>query len=423
MMLAIAVVGAGTAGAAAATLLARARHTVTVFERVAEPRPVGAGITLQPTGQVALARLGILDAIAARAARIDRLTAVRANGKPLIDLWYGDVDPRLYGLGTHRGVLFETLLGALQGEAVKLRFGIAIAGTDTNAQGRWLVDKQGHRYGPFDLVVAADGSTSELHSAAPLLYDRPYSWGAAWIVADDPGFAAENRIWQIVDGCHTLLGFLPTGSGPGRETPVVSMFWSMRVDRVEAWRAAGIGAWRDRVLRLEPRAEPILDTVDDLASVVFTRYRDVSMDPWHGDRIVFLGDCAHAMSPQLGQGANLALVDAVALADALAAHEAVPGALAAYSAARRRHLAFYQFMTRALTPLFQGDSRVLGWLRDRTFPISRWLRFVRYRMTRAMVGIDRGIIRRPFPVGEIVRQLPELPAADPAPPRVRTIDT
>lgn len=405
-MRSIAVVGAGTAGAAAATLLARAGHTVTVFERVADPKPVGAGITLQPTGQVALARLGVLDKIVARAARIDRLTAVCANGKQLIDLSYSDVDPRLFGLGTHRGVLFETLLNALRGEAVKLRFDMQIIATDADAHGRWLVDKEHRRHGPFDLVVAADGSMSELHSAAPLLYDRAYPWGALWIVADDRGFAAEQRIWQIVDGCHTLLGFLPTGMGPGRDVGVVSMFWSIRADRVEALRAAGLAKWRDRVLRLEPRAESILDTVDDMARVVFTRYRDVNMYPWHGDRIVFLGDAAHAMSPQLGQGANLALVDAVALADALAAHGEVRPALVAYSAARRRHLAFYQFATRMLTPLFQGDSRVLGWLRDRLFPTSRWLRFLRYRMTRAMVGIDRGLLRRPFPVGEVVRQLP-----------------
>jgi 2-polyprenyl-6-methoxyphenol hydroxylase-like FAD-dependent oxidoreductase len=405
-MSSVAVVGAGTAGAAAATLLARAGHVVTVFERVADPKPVGAGITIQPTGQVALARLGVLDALAARAATIDRLTAVRTGGRPLVDLAYADVDPRLVGLGTHRGVLFETLLSALRSTRAELRFDHAIKGTDADPSGRWLVDQRGQRHGPFDLVVAADGSVSELHSAAPLLYDRAYPWGALWVVADDPGFATERRIWQIVDGCHTLLGFLPTGMAPGRDVGVVSLFWSLRADRVDAWRAAGLAAWRDRVLRLEPRAEPILDSIDDIAAVRFTRYRDVAMYPWHGDRIVFLGDCAHAMSPQLGQGANLALVDAVALADAIAAHDSVPRALAAYSAARRRHLAFYQFATRALTPLFQGDSRMLAFLRDRMFPASRWFGFLRRRMTRAMVGIDRGILRRPFPIVEIMRQLP-----------------
>jgi choline dehydrogenase-like flavoprotein len=54
--LSIGVVGAGTAGAAAATLLARARHTVTVLERVPDPQPIGAGITLQPTDQRSDAR-------------------------------------------------------------------------------------------------------------------------------------------------------------------------------------------------------------------------------------------------------------------------------------------------------------------------------------------------------------------------------
>jgi 2-polyprenyl-6-methoxyphenol hydroxylase-like FAD-dependent oxidoreductase len=402
----IAIVGAGTAGAAAATLLARAGHAVTVLECVADPKPIGAGITVQPTGQVALARLGLLDAIASRAAPIDRLTAVRAGNKPLVDLPYADVDPRLRGLGTHRGVLFETLLAALRTTSAKLHLGVDIQATDVDAAGRFLVDKRGERHGPFDLVIAADGSVSELHGAAPLIHAKAYPWGALWLVADDPGFAQERRIWQIVDGCHTLLGFLPTGMAPGRDVPVVSLFWSIREDRVPAWRAAGLAAWRDRVLHLEPRAEPILDTIHDLSSVLFSRYRDVAMYPWHGDRIVFLGDAAHAMSPQLGQGANLALIDAVALADAIAAHERIPDALAAYSRERRRHLAFYQFMTRTLTPLFQSDSRMLGWLRDRFFPINRWLRFMRYRMVRTMVGVDRGLFRRPFPISEILRQLP-----------------
>ena len=90
------------------------------------------------------------------------------------------------------------------------------------------------------------------------------------------------------------------------------------------------------------------------------------MWPWHADRLVFLGDAAHATSPQLGQGANLAMIDAVTFADCVAA---APDA--AYSAARRRHLNYYQFMTRALTPFFQSDSRLLAVVRDLTFPLAR----------------------------------------------------
>ena len=202
-----------------------------------------------------------------------------------------------------------------------------------------------------------------------------------------------------------MIGLLPTGLAPGGERRVVSLFWSLHGERVDAWRAAGLAAWRDQVLRLDPRAEALLDQLDDLDPVLFTRYRDVAMWPWHADRLVFLGDAAHATSPQLGQGANLALIDAAVLADAVAAGPTIDRALAAYSAQRRRHLGYYQFATRALTPLFQGDSRVLGWLRDLAFPTSRWLRPLRRRMVMMMTGIERGVVRRPMPLAELTRLL------------------
>lgn len=402
----IAVAGAGTAGATAAALLSRAGHAVTVFERVADPQPVGAGILLQPTGQVVLARLGVLDAVTARSSPIDRLTAVRLGGKPLVDLAYREVDPHLQGFGVHRGVLFETLLAAARGAGAEVRCGVGIAATDVDRRGRWLVDAGGGRHGPYELVIVADGSVSELHAAAPHVRVRTYPWGALWLVADDPGFAADRRLYQVVDGAHTLFGLLPTGLDPGRGVPIVSLFWSMHAERVDAWRAAGLAAWRDAVLRIEPRAAPLLASIDGLDRVLFARYRDVAMWPWHGDRIVFLGDAAHATSPQLGQGANLALMDAMVLADALAAEPGVPRALAAYTHARRRPLAYYQLATRALTPFFQSDSRVLPWLRDRMFPLARRLGWLRRRMTRTMAGLERGLVRRSLPLAELIRQLP-----------------
>jgi salicylate hydroxylase len=104
--------------------------------------------------------------------------------------------------------------------------------------------------------------------------------GVLWLVADDPGFAAERRIFQVVDGAHTMLGFLPTGLAPGRDRPAVSLFWSLRADRVAAWRKAGLAQWRDRVLALGPLAEPILDPLSsafcDPPSHQGVRHRDGS---------------------------------------------------------------------------------------------------------------------------------------------------
>jgi 2-polyprenyl-6-methoxyphenol hydroxylase-like FAD-dependent oxidoreductase len=368
---------------------------VTVFERVAVPSPVGAGITLQPTGQAVLARLGLLTEVLAHGARVDRLHAQTATGRTLVDLRYADVDPQLFGLGIHRGVLFRTLFEAVRREpGVRVELGVEINGTTLRDGARWLDGGQG----PFDLVVGADGSISELHASAGLAYrNDPYPWGALWFVGHDPEDHAGATIDQLVDGARRLCGILPTGHPPEGTGRCASLFWSLRADRVEAWRAAGLAAWKAEVRALHPRTGPLLDQVHDLDQIVFTRYRDVSMPRWHGDRVVFLGDAAHATSPQLGQGANLALWDAMVLADVLAAGRP----LADYTTLRRGHLGYYQFATRALTPIFQGDSAVVGALRDLVFPWSVWLAPLRWRMVRTMMGVDTGIVWGSIPLGEV----------------------
>ncbi len=307
--LSIGVVGAGTAGTAAALLFARAGHRVSIFERVAQPRPVGAGITLQPTGQAVLAQLGLLDEIERRATRVDGLLCQRRDGRAVVDLRYADVDPGLYGLGLHRGVLFEALVAAARAQAgITLEFGVSIAAAPLVGGGagqRWLQTSDGSRRGPFDLVIAADGSICELHhEAAVPVRSTPYPWGAMWFVADDAGgtLTADRRVLQIVDGAHTMFGLLPTGQSPHNSQPVVSVFWSVRADRVAAIRAAGLDAWRANAVALHPAAAPVLAQIEHIDQLLFTQYRDVSMQQWHNDGLVFIGPASRvrAFAPFLG---------------------------------------------------------------------------------------------------------------------------
>ncbi|MEP7155202.1 MAG: FAD-dependent monooxygenase, partial [Betaproteobacteria bacterium] len=90
MKLEIGVVGAGTAGAAAALLLARDGHRVTLFERVTEPMPIGAGILLQPTGMAVLGQLGLLDEAILLGAKVARLYGENQHGRKVMDMQYRD---------------------------------------------------------------------------------------------------------------------------------------------------------------------------------------------------------------------------------------------------------------------------------------------------------------------------------------------
>lgn len=405
--------------------LARAGHRVTVYERVPSPGPAGAGITIQPTGLHVLHRLGLYDHVVARGARIDRLLCETPARRAIVDLTYASIAEDLFGVGLHRGVLFEALLAAVRRESrITLRTGVEIvdlarAERSVGAAGRWswLVDPSRERHGPHELVVVADGARSQLRddTGTSKRIDR-YPWGALWFVARDPNpeDAPKARVLhQIVDGNQTFLGMLPTGRPPVSEESIlapsnrlVSLFWSIRGDRVDAWRKQGIDAWKKQVLALAPDSEPVLEQITDENQLLFAGYHDVVMDRWSTRNVVYLGDAAHATSPQLGQGCNLALWDAMVLADAIAAEEHdVACALDAYSRARKDHLAFYQVATRWLTPFFQGDDAWLGDLRDLAMPMMSKVSLLRRIMTLSMLGVMEGWAGR-----TLVLELPVTPA-------------
>ena len=121
------VIGAGTAGAATAVFLSRAGHDVVVFERVPVPGPVGAGIMMQPSGLLVLERFGVAGRVVDRGSRVARLVCETPEGRPILDLHYAMLAEGLFGVGLHRGVLFEALHGALAASPARLRCGVDTA--------------------------------------------------------------------------------------------------------------------------------------------------------------------------------------------------------------------------------------------------------------------------------------------------------
>jgi 2-polyprenyl-6-methoxyphenol hydroxylase-like FAD-dependent oxidoreductase len=362
---------------------------------VPEPGPVGAGIVMQPSGLGVLAELGLADAVAARGAPLSRLRCVTRGGRPLLDLRYAAVGAR-GGLGLHRGVLFDELARAVAAASVPIVCGVEVAALRPAGDGVVPVDGAGRALGRYDLCVIADGARSRLRDETdPPLAERRarlYPWGALWFVGVVRARRFAGELYQVVDGARRMLGLLPTGRGPRGDEPLASLFWSVRADRVAAWRAAGLDAWRRELVQLLPAAAELVEQIRDPAQVTFSSYHDVTLRPWHTRNCVYLGDAAHATSPQLGQGCNLALVDAQALAQALAAHDTLAAALADYSRRRRRHLAFYQRATRWLTPLFQSDSRLWGLLRDVSMPLLARVPWVRRQMVWTMCGLKEGVL-------------------------------
>lgn len=382
----VAIVGCGTAGPAAAVLLRRLGHQVVLFERAAECRAVGAGFLLQPSGMHVLEELGILDKVLAHAAKVDRLHILDRGGETLLDLHYRELGQGSYGAGLHRPVLLHHLIESMRAAEVEVRWNWEVTAATKHDGGWCLQSVTGEECSGFDLLVVADGARSTLRDLTGSGgVNRGYSWGAHWFIGENNGVFPENELYQVVDGTRRLGGFLATGRDLDGGESLVSLFWSIRIADDAAWRARSIDEWKCEILALCPKAGVLLKQINGWDQVLTARYGDVRMRRWHGDGVIVLGDAAHAMSPQLGQGVNLALADASCLAECLASHR-LPAALVRYQRRRRFALGYYQFATRWLTPWFQSDHEWLSPVRRVFFAISQKLPFARRLMTRTMAG-------------------------------------
>ncbi len=389
----IAVIGAGTAGLSTAAFLKRSGHDVTIYERFDAPRPIGAGLMLQPTGLAVLARLGLDKAAIDASSIIHGIQGhVVHTGKTIFNVSYHNLAPHIFGLGVYRGTLFSLLYEEVQRLHIPIVTSACIEDVRYDAQSKPFITDGTDQYGPFDLVVNAQGARSPLRRKfASVKKDKPYPYAAVWGVCKDNAGMFKNALYQRYQKAHHMIGVMPMGKLNGDTCESVAFFWSLRAHEYEQWREQGLKAWQDYVISLWPEVEPLVmqfQTVDDLN---FATYGDVVLKNCFSHRLVFIGDAAHATSPQLGQGANMGLMDAMVLEDCLNKTQDVNAALKSYAKRRKKHVRFYQIASHWLTPFFQSDATLRPMLRDMTFGFMCKLPFIRTEMVRTLSGIKTSL--------------------------------
>ena len=386
--------GCGPAGLAAALLLVRDGHSVRLFEEFEAPRPLGSGLMLQPTGLAVLRRLGLAEAAIGSGARIDRLFGlVCPSGRKVLDVRYDWLAGGHFGVGIHRAALFGLLFDAVRNAQVPIATSRTVYGTEGSAGRRRLLFADGGQSKEFDLVIDCLGATSPLSRPG-----RPLAYGALWASLDWPPASAfdaaalEQRYWRA----SRMVGVLPIGTPPGGGKPKAAYFWLLRGDRHQRWLQAGLDAWKDEARALWPETAPLLDQIDSAERLTFARYEHRTHPRPAEPGLIHIGDSWHSTSPQLGQGANMALLDAWALALALREEPDLPNALERAVRLRRRHVRLFQAMSALFTPAYQSDSRLLPFLRDQIVgPFSRF-----WPATRIQAAMVSGLFGNPLqPLG------------------------
>lgn len=371
-MLKIAIAGCGPGGLAAALMLHRDGHRVTLFERFDTPKPLGSGLMIQPTGLAVLDALGLGSAVREAGARIDKLFGLSGEtGATVLDVRYDALShSAAHGIGIHRASLFAILFDAVTKAGIKVITGRTISGTAMVEGRRSLIFDDGQSSPPCDLVVDALGTRTPLMASI----GRSLAYGALWASLDWPddcgfdGAALEQRYHRA----SKMAGVLPIGSTPGSDRPQVAFFWSLRADRFDAWRAAGLDAWKADVSKLWPACGGLIGQIHDVGHLTYARYTHRTLHAPGEEALIHIGDAWHSASPQLGQGANMALLDAWAVAAGMRATGSVAAGIGHAVALRRHHVRLYQGLSAVFTPVYQSDSRVLPFIRDRIVgPLSR----------------------------------------------------
>ncbi len=386
----ILIAGAGTAGLASAALLARNGHEVCVIEAFSALAPVGAGLLIQPSGQHVLKTLGVLASLQHCGSRIDALHGHDRSWRRVLDLDYRDIHSA--GLGLHRAHLAETLYQAARSAGASFIWGDVITAFRQDAVGVTVSQLSGNER-RADVLVIANGARSQLRGQMAIPYrSTPYPWGALWAICEADDWPSPTILGQVYDGPRKMLGVLPTGQHPVTGRACYSLFWSLPRQEFPQWQTRPFAEWLAELAAYWPALAPLLHSLQR-EQVAWAEYRDVVMPHWHDGRVVIIGDAAHAMSPQLGQGANLALIDAQCLAQVLMQPRSVTAALADYSVMRKPHLRYYQRASRWLTPLYQSHLP-LGTLRDWGTQLSRRLPFMYRQALATLTGHKAGLFSR-----------------------------
>ena len=369
----IAVCGCGPAGLAAALLLQRAGHRVRMFERFATPRPLGSGLIIQPTGLGVLREMGLLEQALALGARIDQLFGrVVPSNRIVLAVRYSALGRGWHGLAMHRAALFDLLHRAAVLAGVPIIAGVEVARVTRDNTGMSLIAASGEHLGKFDLIVDALGTHSPL--AAHIVHRKELAYGALWANVRWPSQAGWNAhaLEQRYRRAHQMAGILPIGRRTADGEPLAAFFWSMKRSDVGQWRSQPLSSWKQEVERLWPDAGDAIADIIDHEQLVFAQYDHFTARVPYSDGVVHIGDAARSTSPQLGQGANMAMLDALALRWALEETGDLNARLRAYARMRYWHVRVFQAASAMFTPFYQSDSRALPLIRDWfASPLSR----------------------------------------------------
>jgi 2-polyprenyl-6-methoxyphenol hydroxylase-like FAD-dependent oxidoreductase len=350
----ILIVGGGIGGLTLAAALGRRGMSCDLIERTAAWAPVGAGITLGVNATRILGELGLLERALECSRTIDRAEITNAGGRVLSTAEFSEAFRGIgVSLAIHRADLHAVLVGGCGSASIRL--GTTLKSIEPGAPNR--VTFSDGSTGEYDLVVGADGIRSQVRDLGFGERKPVYSGYACWrfIVrasVEPPGMYemwGRGRRFGIVPLTGDTVYSFATINTP----PASKEFASIDVQSFQRIYADFGGP-----------APAILDALTPETKLIYGDLEEIVLDRWVEGTVGLLGDAAHAMTPNLGQGAAMAIEDASVLAEELAHGGSIAAALARYEKRRRPRVEEVQRLSRRQGRASQSENALVCGLRD-----------------------------------------------------------
>ena len=356
------IVGAGIGGLSAAIALQRRGIEAALFERTTELREIGAGIAIAANAMKALDSLGLADTVR-QIGTEPRFYEIRSWRGELLSRVPVSEQSEMLGatsIAAHRADLQTALLQGLAEADGEVHLGAECVGFKQT--GRCVrVSFADGREERSDLLIGADGLNSTVRER--LLGDGPprYAGYTAWraVVSPERGLVPQGAVESWGRGTRFLFARIDRGR----------VYWAAAQNTPEGADREPAEGRKDALLATfrgwhEP-TEELIRATDERAILHTDIYdRDPLGERWGEERVSLLGDAAHPMTPDLGQGACQAIEDAVVLAKCLSEQSDSASALRRYEARRTRRVAAIVQRSRRLGRVAQLENPLLCQLRD-----------------------------------------------------------
>lgn len=364
------IAGAGVGGLTLGLLLGEKGYRVTVVDQRRAIEPLHKPELLQPAGLQVLQWLDVLGALQEREVfRCEVFSFFQVRGRRLCRMDYRTLrHPFPFVLIAFPRVTQSVLLEKLSGcPRVRVRWGCILSelvrepGRPIQAvfqeNGRW-------KRLSASVVVGADGRDSLVREASGIHAGRTDYRDAfvSLVVRRPPCFGDEVRYYM---GRRQILGMFPVS--PGR----LCLLFMVPTNKLNEVKARGLAALKAEISSVSEDVADMLTDVTGWDHVSFMTCRAVRAASWVEDGVALMGDAAHACHPHVAQGSTQAMLDAMALAQALDQcldeGDCSAKRLLAYEHARRPSVEALRRVAHEYAWLWNTGNPLLAWVRDRAF--------------------------------------------------------